>query len=208
MYPIKAFHNPDRDEALAFIAAHPFATLAVNGEQGPVTALVPLVLDNTGRTLLGHVARINPFWGAAQIAGAKSVAVFRGADSYVSPSFYPSKQENDKFVPTWNYLAVEIRGEITIETRAEAMMPFLTALTDKMEIDREVPWKVSDAPEDYIAKLSRGIVGFSLEIEDITYVRKLSQNKSKADRQGVIESLEHSNFYQERFMAHEMKQDI
>lgn len=205
MYPIKAFHNPDRDDALAFIAAHPFATLAVNGEQGPVMALAPLVLDNTGQTLLGHVARINPFWGAAQIAGTKAVAVFRGADAYVSPSFYPSKQENDKFVPTWNYLAVEIRGEITIETRADAMMPYLLALTDKMESHREQPWQISDAPADYIAKLSRGIIGLRLNVDGVTFVKKMSQDKSVIDKQGVVQSLETSSNALERAMAMEMK---
>jgi len=207
MHPTPTFQYDDKAAALAFVAAYPFATMAVNGEQGPVTALVPLVVDAKGETLLGHVARANPFWKAAQQDGGKAIAVFRGADAYISPSNYPSKKEHGKAVPTWNYIAVEIRGEIRIETQSDAMMPYLTALTDKMESHRELPWQVSDAPEDYIAKLSRGIVGFSIEIDDITYVRKLSQNKSAEDKQGVLAGLQTSQKYEERLIAQEMKED-
>jgi len=110
MHPTLAFRYDDKAEALAFVAEHPFATLAVNGEQGPVTALVPLVIDDRGQYLLGHVARMNPFWKAAQHSGKEAVAVFRGADAYISPSSYASKKEHGRAVPTWNYLAVEIRG--------------------------------------------------------------------------------------------------
>jgi len=206
MTPIPAFRYDDEAEALAFVAAHPFATLAVNGELGPVTALVPLVIDKKNQCLLGHVARINPFRKAAQSGGGKAVAMFRGADAYISPTPYASKKEHGRAVPTWNYLAVEIRGNITFETKAEAMMPYIAALTDKMESHRDLPWKVSDAPEDYIAKLSRAIVGFSLRIGDIAHVRKLSQNKSAADRQGVRDALELSEKYEDRLMAQEMKE--
>lgn len=207
MTPTSAFRYDDKDEALAFVAAHPFATVAVNGEQGPVTALVPLVIADDGLTLLGHVARINPFWTTAQQGGGKAVAVFRGSDAYVSPSNYPSKAEHERVVPTWNYMAVEIRGGITVETDAAAMLPYITALTDKMESHRDLPWQVSDAPEDYIAKLSRGIVGFKLAIDDITHVRKLSQNKSIEDKQGVLESFENSSNPSEHVLAHEMKKE-
>ena len=208
MHPTPAFQNEDRAEALTFVAAHPFASLAVNGEQGPVTALVPLVIDADGKALLGHVARMNPFWIAAQENGTKAVAVFRGADAYISPSSYASKKEHGRAVPTWNYLAVEIRGLIRIETEPEAMMPYITALTDKMESHRELPWQVSDAPEEYIQKLSRGIVGFRLEINDITYVRKLSQNKSTEDKKGVVADLGQSENHDDRLIAQEMKQEI
>ncbi len=206
MTPTPAFRYDDKHEALAFVAAHPFATVAVNGEQGPVTALVPLVLSEDGQTLLGHVARINPFWEAAN-DGGKAVAVFRGGDAYVSPSNYPSKTEHERVVPTWNYMAVEIRGDITIETDANAMMPYITALTEKMESHRDLPWQVSDAPDDYIAKLSRAIVGFKLTTEGITYVKKLSQNKSEDDKQGVLKSFENSSNPSEHVLAHEMKKE-
>jgi len=203
MYPPPAFSHKNRQDALAFIGAHPFAILAVNGEGGPATALVPLVLDETGQNLLGHVARNNPFWKAAQADG-KAVAVFKGEDAYISPSSYPSKAEHGRAVPTWNYKAVEIRGMLTLETDPQAVQPYLTAITGKMETSRETPWQVTDAPDNYIAKLSRAIVGFSLKIDDITYVKKLSQNKSAADKAGVVQALENSTKHSERQMAHEM----
>ena len=143
--------------------------MAVNGEQGPITAMVPLVIADDSLILLGHVARKNRFWEAAKQGGSKAVAVFRGGDAYVSPSNYPSKAEHERVVPTWNYMAVEIRGDIEFETRPGAMLPYITALTDKMESHRELPWQVSDAPDDYIAKLSRAIVGFKLTIEAVSY---------------------------------------
>ena len=207
MTPTPAFRYEDKAEALAFVGAHPFATMAVNGEQGPITAMVPLVIADDSLTLLGHVARKNRFWEAAKQGGSKAVAVFRGGDAYVSPSNYPSKAEHERVVPTWNYMAVEIRGDIEFETRPGAMLPYITALTDKMESHRELPWQVSDAPDDYIAKLSRAIVGFKLTIEDITHVRKLSQNKSQDDKQGVLKSFENSSNPSEYVLAHEMKKE-
>ena len=124
MHPAATFRVAEKAEALAFIAAHPFATLAVNGADGPVTALVPLVIDSSGQDLLGHVARTNPFWQSAQMSERKAVAVFQGADAYVSSSNYPSKADHGRVVPTWNYMAVEIRGDITVEMKSEAMLPF------------------------------------------------------------------------------------
>ncbi len=205
MTPTPVFRQDDTNEALRFVAAHHFATIAVNGENGPMTALVPLVIGEGGQTLLGHVARANPFWKAAQDNESPAVAVFKGPDAYISPSSYPSKKADGRVVPTWNYMAVQIRGKIEIEARADAMMPYIEALTDKMESHRKHPWKVSDAPKEYIAKLSRAVVGFSLAIDEITYVRKLSQNKSDADKQGVMTALETSEQYESRLIAQEMR---
>lgn len=207
MLPAAVFRNDSRDEALAFISAHPFATIAVNGKQGPVTALVPLVINESQDEVLGHVARVNPFWKAALEQTSAAVAVFRGPDAYVSPSSYLSKKEHDRVVPTWNYLAVEVRGEISIETDSEAMMPFIVGLTQKMESHRVMPWQVSDAPIEYIEKLSRAIVGFSLRIDDITYVRKLSQNKPRRDKDVVIADLSSSENPSDRLVAKEMEKD-
>lgn len=204
MHPTPIFTNSDKGQALAFAAEFPFAMLAVNGEDGPVTALVPLVYDEAREQFLGHVAKANPFWKAAQ-SGSKAVAVFRGADAYVSPSAYPSKAEHDKAVPTWNYMALEIRGEITVQTQANKMRDYLEPLTDKMESHRDIPWKISDAPEDYIAKLSNAIVGFSLSVKCIHFVEKLSQNKSEQDRAGVIQALDASSHANANTIAAKMK---
>lgn len=204
MHPTPIFTNSDKGQALAFASDFPFAMLAVNGEEGPVTALVPLVYDAAREQFLGHVAKANPFWEAAQTA-EKAVAIFHGPDAYISPSSYPSKAEHHKAVPTWNYMAAEIRGEITVQTQAEKMRDYLEPLTDKMESHRELPWKISDAPQAYIEKLSNAIVGFSLSIENITFVEKLSQNKSELDRAGVINALETSTLANENAVANKMK---
>ena len=205
MTPTRIFHSDDRQEAMRFLKTHPFAMLAVNGQQGPVSAMVPLVADKNGQVLLGHVARNNPFWKSAKEA-QHAIAIFKGVDAYVSPSLYASKKEHGKVVPTWNYMALEVRGAIRIETDPSAMMPYITALTDTMESHRDMPWKVSDAPDDYIERLSHGIVGFQLKIDDMSYVRKLSQNKSSQDLAGVIAEFETSDSHEQVKLAKEMKE--
>ena len=207
MHPASIFRNDNKADALAFIAQYPFAALAVNGADGPVSALVPLVIDESGQTLLGHIARSNPFWQAGRATEQKAIAIFRGHDAYISPSFYPSKLEHGRAVPTWNYMALEVRGNITFETHPDAMMPYLAALTDKMESHRDLPWQISNAPADYIAKLSRAIIGFKLAVDDITYVKKLSQNKSDSDKQSVLEAFENSSNSSEYVLADAMKKD-
>jgi len=204
MHPTPIFQNNNKAEALAFAEAFPFAMLAVNGENGPVTALVPLVFDVIDNQFLGHVAKHNPFWKVAQ-KDKNAVAIFRGPDAYISPSFYPSKIEHQKVVPTWNYMAVEIRGDITVGTSSRDMKKYLEPLTQKMESHRDTPWEMSDAPESYLAKLSNAIVGFSMSINRINFVEKLSQNKSEKDYHGVISSLNSSNSENDRAIAQAMK---
>jgi len=205
--PTPIFRSGDRQAGLEFMAAYPFAMIAVNGASGPVLAMVPLVINSERTHILGHVARANPFWKAAQSESA-AMAVFRGPDAYVSPAYYPSKQQHGRVVPTWNYMALELRGQITLETRPDFMLPFIKALTDKMENHREVPWEVSDAPADYIAKLSRAIIGFSISIDEIHYIKKLSQNKSVADTSGVRAAFQISENPQERILAEKMALEI
>jgi len=192
---------------MGFLKAYPFAVLAVNGEKGPVSAMIPLVMGENGKTLIGHVARQNPFWEAGQTSSLPAIAIFKSADAYVSPTFYPSKRDDGRVVPTWNYIALEVRGAIRIETDPSAMMPYITALTDNMESHRDMPWKVSDAPDDYIEKLSRGIVGIEMKIDDMSYVRKLSQNKNSQDLAGVIAAFGASDSHEQTKLANEMKKE-
>lgn len=184
MHPALAFRGTDSD-ARAVIDAAPLATIAVNGEAGPVMALAPLVWHEDGCTLLGHVSRANPFWHRAEGGPVQAVAVFRRGDAYVSPSVYPSKAEHGRVVPTWNYVAAEARGQLTLETSPALMRGYIEPLTDQMEDGRAAPWNVDDAPEDYTARLSAGIVGFEIDVTELTCIRKLSQNKSAPDRAGV-----------------------
>lgn len=203
--------SDDSDMALAFIMSHPFAVLAVNADNGPIMAMAPFVPDQANESslvLLGHVARNNQIVSHADSENISAVALFRGSDAYVSADYYPSKADHGRVVPTWNYTAVEMRGQLSFETDPKAMLPYVSVLTDVMESDRATPWKVSDAPDAYISKLCRGIVGLRLEVNEITYARKLSKDKSLQDRAGVTQAFETSNKPLERRMAEEMKKDI
>ena len=188
MHPSSIFHT-DADAARAIIAQSPLATVAANGSDGPVVAIVPLVWREDQSKLIGHVARTNAFWEALQDQTPIVTAVFRSDDAYVSASAYPSKAEHGKVVPTWNYIAAEARGELTFRTELSAIRESVAALSDQMEAEREMPWAITDAPDAYIDKLANAIVAFEIRVSGLKGVRKLSQNKNETDRAGVMSDL-------------------
>ena len=130
----------------------------------------------------GHVARANPVWKAGE---GEALAIFLGPHAYVSPSWYPSKAETGKAVPTWNYITVHAKGRIRWIQDADWLRAHVTALSDAHESPRPEPWKVGDAPESYIDALLRAIVGFELEITQLDGKYKLTQNRDAADREAV-----------------------
>lgn len=211
MYAPPGTRMDDETAIAAFIAAHPFATLCVNGPDGPVAAHVPLVAETgpDGRVtaLIGHVARANPFHEAVADAGTPALAVFRGADAYVSPSLYPSKAEHGRVVPTWAYLAAEARGILSVERDPSRMEPHITPLTDVMESHRANPWSVSDAPADYLARMTAAIVGVRLNVTALTGKRKLNQTKAEPDFNGVMHAFAASPLPAERALAAEMQKE-
>jgi transcriptional regulator len=211
MYAPPSNRVSDKAEATAFVDAHPFAVLCVNGPEGPVVAHVPLVAvkDNQGHLfeLIGHVARANPFHELIADSGTPVVAVFRGADAYVSPSLYPSKQEHGKVVPTWNYLAAEARGTLFIDRDPANMAQYLVPLTNQMESHRPVPWAVTDAPEDYLKMMSRAIVGLKIKVTELAGKRKISQGKSEADYNGVVTAFAASINLNENILSVEMTKE-
>jgi|SRR5665213_435322 len=144
---------------------------------------LPLTLD--GDRLVGHVARANPHWKLLDPA-VESLAIFSGVDGYISPSLYATKQETGRVVPTWNYEAVHVYGRLEVIEDTAKILQIVTNLTDRYEGPRRNPWKVSDAPDDYIATQLKLIVGLVLHITKMVGVRKLSQNKTVADRDGVL----------------------
>ena len=188
MHPSSLFHT-DAEAARAIIAQNPLATIAANGPDGPIVAVVPVVWSEDEGRLIGHVARTNAFWTALQDKTPNVTAVFRADDAYVSASAYPSKAEHGKVVPTWNYIAAEARGRLTFQTELEDIRASVAALSDQMEADRDTPWAVTDAPETYIDKLAQAIVAFEIDVSALKGVRKLSQNKSESERAGVIADL-------------------
>ncbi|MCK6443170.1 FMN-binding negative transcriptional regulator [Elstera cyanobacteriorum] len=192
MYIPPAFAETDRATLHAFIAAHPFALLTTADPAGgaPLVTLLPLILapeEGAHGTLYGHFAKPNPH-GAA-VFTAPSRIIFQGPDGYISPGWYPTKQEHGKAVPTWNYQLVDVTGTAEAITDPAAMRALLVRLTDKFESHRAERWQVSDAPENYIAAMLKGITAFKLPIATLAGKWKLSQNRPAEDRLGVIAGL-------------------
>jgi len=121
--------------------------------------------------------------------GSPALAIVLGPDAYVTPSWYPSKHEGGRVVPTWNYLAIHAHGTVRFFEEPERLLELVTRLTDRHEQQRPHPWKVSDAPPDYVAGLLKAIVGVELTITRLEGKWKASQNRSEADRRGVEEGL-------------------
>ncbi|MBI6951947.1 FMN-binding negative transcriptional regulator [Pseudomonas sp. CCOS 191] len=167
------------------------ATLISHGEHGLLATHLP-VLVATGEgefgTVYGHLARANQQWqDLAQ--GAEALLVFPGADAYVSPGYYPSKADNPKVVPTWNYMAVHAWGPVEVIHEPTQLLDIVSRLTDRHEQGRAAPWNVADAPADYLDGMLRAIVGIRLPIARLQGARKLSQNRSAQDIAGVRERL-------------------
>ncbi|MFG0354883.1 FMN-binding negative transcriptional regulator [Pseudomonas sp. CFA] len=167
------------------------AVLVSQGEQGLLATHLPVLVDTAEGdfgTVYAHLARANRQWQDLQ-HGGEALLVFPSADAYVSPGYYPSKAENPKVVPTWNYLAVHAYGPAEVIHEAEPLLAIVSRLTDRHEQGRSEPWKVTDAPADYIEGMLRAIVGIRLPIARLQGARKLSQNRSGQDIAGVREGL-------------------
>ena len=170
--------------------------------EGPIATPLPLFLvrdEGPCGTLYGHLARANPHW--RQPALGDAMAVFMGPDAYISPSWYATKREHGKVVPTWNYVTIHAYGTIEFFQDAERLLDVVTRLTNLHEQPRGEPWTVDDAPKPFIAAQLRGIVGLRLPIKRIEGKRKMSQNRSSADRAGVAAGLSTSENVGERKAA-------
>ncbi|GAB6404034.1 FMN-binding negative transcriptional regulator [Pseudomonas sp. MHK4] len=206
MYTPSAFALKDLHELQQQILGTRLALLVTHGEQGLQASHLPLLLntdEGPNGTLYGHFAKANPQWKELQ-SGAEALVIFAGADAYVSPGFYPSKSEHGKVVPTWNYVAVHAYGSAQVFTDADRLRTLVSALTDRHEAGRAQPWKVADAPADYIDGMLKAIVGFALPIQRLEGKRKLSQNRNTADIAGVREGLAASPDANDQALAHLM----
>ena len=167
------------------------ALLVSHGEQGLLATHLPVLVDTADGefgTIYGHLARANPQWRDLE-QGGEALLVFPGADAYVSPGYYPSKADNPKVVPTWNYLSVHAYGPIEVIHNAQPLLDIVSRLTDRHEQGRSAPWTVADAPNDYLEGMLRAIVGIRMPIARLQGARKLSQNRSAQDIAGVREGL-------------------
>jgi transcriptional regulator len=191
MYDVAAFRESRVDVMHALIKAHPLATLVTHSADGLEANHIPLLVDAQPTpygTLLGHVARANPLWQKAGTTG-DVLAVFQGAQGYITPSWYASKAQHGKVVPTWNYVTVHAHGPLVVHDDAEWLRALVTRLTDSQEARRDAPWQVTDAPTDYVGAMLKAIVGIEVPIRRLQGKWKMSQNRLPQDRNGVMDNL-------------------
>jgi transcriptional regulator len=189
MYLPAHFEEKRLDVLHELMQAHPFGTLVTLGADGLNANHIPFELVNDGPAfgvLRAHVARANPVWRDFSV-DVEAMAIFQGPHAYITPSWYPSKQEHGKAVPTWNYMVVHAYGPLKVIDDAEWLRGLVTRLTDRHEGERtgKEPWKVTDAPADYIDKMLSAIVGIEIPVTQLVGKWKVSQNQPEANRKGV-----------------------
>jgi transcriptional regulator len=191
MYRPAHFEETRLDVLHDFVRRHPLGLLVTTRPDGPAADPVPFLLDAEpaplGR-LRAHVARANPLWREAR-TDIDSLVVFQGAQAYVSPGWYPSKHEHGKVVPTWNYVVVQARGRLRTVDDAAWLHALVERLTGTHEAPMAQPWALLDAPTDYVASMLRAVVGLEIEITSLVCKWKVSQNRARADREGVARGL-------------------
>jgi transcriptional regulator len=192
MYNPPLFREEDQTTLHAMIGEARLSILVSNGPNGlPEISYLPLLFDETdgaNGSLLGHLARANPHWKILAET-QKATAIFKGADAYVSPSWYPTKQMHHRHVPTWNYEVVHAICRVEIFEDPGRLRDVVARLTNRHEAGRADPWTIDQAPPDYIEAQLKAIVGVKLRIEELHGKRKLSQNRAPEDRQGVRDAL-------------------
>jgi transcriptional regulator len=199
MYTPAHFKEDRIDVLHQLIAHHPLATLITMTADGLNANHIPLMVDASHSpvggefgTLRGHVARSNSVWQTFK-PEVNALVVFQGPDAYISPSWYPSKQQHGKVVPTWNYAVVHAAGPLVIRDDEAWMREFLNGTTNHFETTRNTSaprWKMSDAPEEFLQTMMRAVVGIEIPIVSLEGKWKVSQNRAMADREGVAMALQ------------------
>jgi transcriptional regulator len=188
MYLPSHFEQTDPAALATLMREHPLAALVTVQAGNPTADHLPLEFDAESQMLRGHVARANPLWQAA--AGQRVLAIFRGPQAYITPSWYPSKASTHKVVPTWNYTVVHAHGVLSAVEDAPWLRSLVGRLTDHHESPRAQPWAVDDAPADYVQQMLRAIVGIEIAVDSLVGKWKVSQNRAEADRLGVAAGLD------------------
>lgn len=173
------------------VREHPLGVLVTHGEDGADADHIPFEFDPTAGalgTLRAHVARANPVWQRCP-TGTPVLVIFRGAEAFVSPSWYPSKHETHRQVPTWNYEVVHAHGTLVVRDDERFLRGLVARLTRHHEAAEARPWKMSDAPPDYIDMMLRNIVGLEVGISSLVGKSKLSQNREPRDRLHAADTL-------------------
>jgi transcriptional regulator len=190
MYMPQHFAETDVPTLHGLIHAQPLGAWVLHDGTQLLANHVPFALHADEGVLRCHVARANPAWKACAGNAASCVVMFQGPQHYISPSWYPSKKEHGKAVPTWNYAVVHVHGRARAIDDAQWLHANVSWLTTQHEAGRDQPWQVSDAPTDYIDKMIAAIVGIEITIERIEGKWKTSQNQPEANRGGVVHGLQ------------------
>jgi transcriptional regulator len=191
MYNPKHFEEARVDELHRFMRDHPLATVVVDDGSGLAADHIPLTADpheGPHGVLMGHVARANPLCRKAS-SPIDCLVVFQGVQRYISPSWYASKADDERVVPTWNYEVVHVHGRIHAVDDPEWLARLLHRLTAEHEAGQPSPWRVGDAPADYIDRMMRSIVGLRIEIVSMVGKAKVSQNQPARNRHSLIQAL-------------------
>ena len=191
MYVPSHFEEPSHEVLHELIESHPLGVLITNGASGLDANHIPFDLDRTkGKhgTLYCHVARNNGVWQDVT-TGDDVLVVFRSADAYISPNWYPSKHEFHKQVPTWNYIVAHAHGRITVHDDERHVRRNVAKLTHRHEASQPMPWKMGDAPREFTDSMVKAIVALEIEISRLVGKAKLSQNKELRDIHGAAETL-------------------
>jgi transcriptional regulator len=192
VYVPKHFAAPDDEAVRDLLRHHGAADLVTSTAEGLRATLLPFVVDEDDDgaplRLLGHVARTNEQWRLPAVGDA--LVIVRGPDAYVSPSWYATKREHGRVVPTWNYVTAHVHGRLVVHDDAGWVEALVRRLTAKHEGGRADAWSVDDAPPEYVAGQLRAIVGLEVEVTGVEAKWKLSQNRPEADRAGVLVGLD------------------
>ncbi len=192
MYLPKRFEERDPERLRSFIQRYPLGSLVTATGSGLDANHIPFLFTDTGSAagmLHGHIARANPLWREVLRDGT-ALVIFQGPDSFISPSWYPSKRENARVVPTWNYAVVHVHGALRFVDDPAWVRSHVEALTREHEGKRDPPWAVTDAPADFVEKMVAAVVGIEISITQLVGKWKVNQNRSISDRVGVVEALE------------------
>lgn len=191
MYVPKHFAETRPEILVEFIRTYPFGTLVTMTPRGIEANPIPFVFKPESAPngiLQGHLARANSQWETFD-PDVEALVVFQGPDAYITPSWYPTKQETRKAVPTWNYVTVHVYGQLRVTHDQEWLRRHVEELTHQHERDRPEPWHVSDAPADYTTKMLRGIVGVEVQVSRLVGKWKLGQNRPIKDQEGMAAGL-------------------
>lgn len=202
MYLPEVFEERDVVTLHRTIEAHPLGALVVATAGGLDANHIPFLIDAEPApfgSLHGHVARANPVW--RELDGMPALVIFQGPQQFITPSWYPTKQQTGRVVPTWNYVVVHAHGRARVIDDRTQVRAHLERLTDRHEQPRQNPWKVTDAPDDFIDKMASAVVGVEMTIERLVGKWKVSQNRTTPDREGVVNGLMQDGSPAARVMA-------